>query len=234
VPASHPAFHIRFPHHAFLLACAFKWYSVVWRHSNVTPFLVIFLRTISYFLTFETFVIWILKSSGILSRVDWQALIVILATDVSKTPRFFEIVVATYQSTQHNIPKRLETSAKPLWEPRKTHFLYLHPLTARSFLSMYTETPFVSCYPLSSSGSKRPASINVQTIRVWYIIEKIYSAYCGQHISDAQYMYFSTHVTINLDEYIACTHVFSIIISELFNDALWVALVIYLYNRILP
>jgi len=59
---------------------------------------------------------------------------------------------------------------------------------------MYTEMPLVSCYPVSGSGSKDPASITIQTIRVLYITEEIYSAYCGQHISDTQYMYFSTHI----------------------------------------
>ena len=72
--------------------------------------------------------------------------------------------------------------------------------------------PLMSCYPVQGSGSKGPASITVQTIRVRHITEEIYSAYCGQHTSDSQYMYFSTHVTMKVDEYMAIIHVVSKII----------------------
>jgi hypothetical protein len=42
------------------------------------------------------------------NRKSFLVLIILVATDVSKTTRFFEIAEATYQSTQRNIPKILQ------------------------------------------------------------------------------------------------------------------------------
>lgn len=94
------------------------------------------------------------------------------------------------------------------------HFFHPFPDVACSLLVLYTEMPLVSCYALSCSASKDPASITVHRIR--FQSEKTLGRklilLIRANISDSKYMHFTSHVTVTLCEYIACIHVFTKII----------------------